>query len=247
MRLYGELAGWYSLLTPVEGYEEEAGVYAARLRAMLGPGRWRVLELGAGAGHNACWMSREEPGEPILELTLLDLSPQMLGLAAAACPGARRIVGDMRTARLGEVFDAVFIHDAIGYMRTEADLRAVFETARAHLRPGGAILVAPDNVAETFAPGEDCGGSDGGGRSIRYLEWIWQREGRPESYVADYTLVTRVGEAEPVIYHDRHEGGLFPRATWVRLLEGAGFTVEREEWRHSEVDYPLDLFMGRAI
>ena len=51
-------------------------------------------------------------------------------------------VGDMRTVRLGETFVAVLIHDAISYMTTEADLMAVFGTARAHLRPDGLLIVA---------------------------------------------------------------------------------------------------------
>ena len=40
-------------------------------------------------------------------------------------------VGDLRSVRLGETFDAVLVHDAIDYMTTEVELRAAFETARA--------------------------------------------------------------------------------------------------------------------
>ena len=61
--------------------------------------------------------------------------------------------GDMRTVRLGTVFDGVLIHDAVSYMLTEEDLRAAFATARAHLRPGGLLRVAPDLVRENFRDG----------------------------------------------------------------------------------------------
>ena len=54
--------------------------------------------------------------------------------------------------RLGETFDAVLAHDAISYMTTEADLLAVFATARAHLRPGGLLIAAPDDHTDTFDP-----------------------------------------------------------------------------------------------
>ena len=54
--------------------------------------------------------------------------------------------------RLGETFDAVLIHDAISYMTTEADLLSVFATARAHLRPGGLLIAAPDDYTDTFQP-----------------------------------------------------------------------------------------------
>ncbi len=56
----------------------------------------------------------------------------------------------MRKVRLGREFDAVFVHDAVSYMTTKRDLRAVFKTAFLHCRPGGAALFAPDNLVETF-------------------------------------------------------------------------------------------------
>ena len=65
-------------------------------------------------------------------------------------PGVSHHVGDMRTVRLGETFDAVLVHDAISYMTSEADRLSVLEMARAHLRPGGLLIVAPDYYTETF-------------------------------------------------------------------------------------------------
>ncbi|MFO0606657.1 MAG: class I SAM-dependent methyltransferase [Polyangiales bacterium] len=240
MKLYDQLADWYTLLTPLAEYAEEAAHYRAALRGALGPGRHSLLELGAGAGHNAHHLAAD------FDLTLTDLSPRMLDLARASCPGATFALGDMRSLRLGRTFDAVFAHDALCYMLTEGDLRATFETARAHLRPGGVFVAAPDHVAETFAPGEDTGGSDGGGRSLRYLEWAWQRAGERDRYVVDYAIVTRVGEGPAEVHHDRHEEGLFPRATWAALMEAAGFSVERAGWAHSEVERELELFVARA-
>ena len=42
---------------------------------------------------------------------------------------------------------------------------------------------------------------------------------------ADYALLMRE-RGEVRVFHDRHETGLFPRATWIRLLQGAGFAVD---------------------
>ena len=243
MKLYDDLADWYTLLTPREEYVEEAREYRAALLRGLGerpPVRPALLELGAGAGHNAHYLAAD------FDLTLTDLSPRMLELARQSCPEATIAAGDMRTLRLGRTFDAVFAHDALCYMVGERDLAAVFETARAHVRPGGAFLVAPDYFTETFEPGTDEGGSDGEGRSLRFLEWMWQREGQLDRYVVDYAIVTRVGEGAAEVHHDRHEEGLFPRATWVRLLEAAGFTVEHVVWRHSDVERALEMFLARA-
>lgn len=217
-RLYGELAGRYSLLTPREDYPEEAAVYEGLLRGVLGPGQATLLELGAGAGHTASWLRG-------FALTLSDLSPAMLALAQANNPTARCVPGDMRTLRLNTTFDAVFAHDALAYLRTREDLRAALQTAWEHLRPGGALLLAPDYVSETFTPSADCGGSDGEGEAVRYLEWCWQRPGEPEGLVVDYVIVHRAGTAPATAAVDRHEEGLFPRAVWLGLLQERGFEV----------------------
>ena len=96
--------------------------------------------------------------------TLVDASPGMLAVSRALNPECEHLEGDMRTVRLGRTFDRVFVHDAITYMTTEADLRAVLETAYVHCRPGGAALFAPDHLKENFAPSTDCGGHDADGR-----------------------------------------------------------------------------------
>lgn len=100
-------------------------------------------------------------------------------------PECTHLAGDMRDLRVGRDFDAVFVHDAIDHMTTGADLRAAFTTAAAHLREGGLLVVAPDHVAETYAAGIDCGGSDDeDGRGLRYPEW---------TYDPDSTTGTRIG------------------------------------------------------
>ena len=70
----------------------------------------------------------------------------MLAVSRAQNPECTHVEGDMRTVRLGRRFDAVFVHDAVVYMATEADLRRAMETAFVHCEPGGAALFTPDHV-----------------------------------------------------------------------------------------------------
>jgi hypothetical protein len=42
---------------------------------------------------------------------------------------------------------------------------------------------------------------------------------------AEYALLMRE-RGEVRVFHDRHETGLFTRATWLRLLHDAGFGVD---------------------
>jgi hypothetical protein len=169
----------------------------------------------------------------------------MLAVSAALNPECEHVAGDMRSVRLGRVFDCVFIHDAIDYITNEADLRAVFETAFLHCRPGGALLVAPDHVRETFQPGTDHGGSDApDGRGLRYLEWTWDPDPRDATFVTDYAYLLREADGRVTVEHDRHVGGLFPRATWLRLLAEAGFAPSRAEHPGEEV-VGHEVFVGR--
>ncbi|HEX9890758.1 MAG TPA: methyltransferase domain-containing protein [Actinomycetota bacterium] len=213
-RLYGELASWFHLLTPPSEYEEEAAIY----RSLLGPVR-TVLELGSGGGNNASHLKAHS------EMTLVDPSEAMLDLSRALNPECRHLAGDMRTLRLDQRFDAVFIHDAIDYMTTLDDLRAAMATARHHLEPGGVALLCPDHLRDTFRPGTDHGGTDDGDRGLRYLEWTWDPDPSDTTYVADYAYLLREGD-QVRVEHDRHVCGLFSRAQWLDALRGSGFRPE---------------------
>ena len=122
-KLYDELTPWWPLISPPEEYEEEAGIYRRHLVEACDGSPQTMLELGSGGGHNASHLKAH------FEMTLVDLSPGMLAMSKALNPECRHIQGDMRTARLDQTFDCVFIHDAVDYMTTLEDLRAAIETA----------------------------------------------------------------------------------------------------------------------
>jgi hypothetical protein len=79
------------------------------------------------------------------------------------------------------------------------------------------------------------------------LEWVWDRDPSDTTVIADCAFLLREGDGSVRVEHDRHEVGLFPRAVWIETLEEAGFTeVERILFEHSEVQWGLELFLGRA-
>ena len=117
----------------------------------------------------------------------------------------------------------MFIQDAIFYMANLQDLGQAMETAFFHCRPGGALLIAPDCVAETFQPGTEDGGHDGADRSMRYLEWHRDPDPSDHTYLVDFAFLLRDSSGSVRVEHDRHVGGLFPRAEWLRLSREAGF------------------------
>jgi SAM-dependent methyltransferase len=111
-RFYTDLASWWPLISAPEEYAEEAA-FAASLLRMANPPTRTVLELGSGGGSNAFHLKSE------FELTLVDLSEEMLAVSRQLNPECEHLLGDMRTVRLGRCFDAVLVHDAIDYMTTE--------------------------------------------------------------------------------------------------------------------------------
>jgi SAM-dependent methyltransferase len=222
MHMYTDLAPWFHLLTHPSDYWDEAAFVSRVVDDVVleGPKR-TLLELGSGGGNNASHLKQR------FACTLTDLSPDMLALSRTLNPECEHIEGDMRTLRLGRTFDVVFIHDAIGYLTTEEDLRAAIDTAAVHVRPGGVLILTPDATREIFTPGTDKGGHDGDdGRSLRYLEWTHETEAPDATtYAVDFAIVLRE-PGEPVrVVHDRHVLGLFPTATWHRLIAGAGLEL----------------------
>lgn len=216
--LYGELADWYPLLTPVGDYAEEAAYYRHLFEAHChGPLR-TLLDLGCGGGHVAAYLKTTLSG------TLVDRSPAMLAVSQRLNPECEHRQGDMRTLRLGRQFDGVLLHDAVSYMATREDLARAIATAYVHTAPGGVALFQPDFVAETFASGTETGGSDADGRALRYLEWRWVPDaGGGNTYVTDMAYLLRDASGAVEVRHDRHRMGLFPKAEWLELIGAAGF------------------------
>ncbi len=144
-KLYNELAtDWYQLLTPVSEYKEEADLYHQILEERQKPAPKTLLELGSGAGHNAYYMKQW------YELTLSDISEDMLAISKRLNPECEHYIGDMKTLRLNKTFDAVFIHDAIMYMTSEEELEQALLTAFIHCKAGGMVLITPDFIKENF-------------------------------------------------------------------------------------------------
>jgi SAM-dependent methyltransferase len=236
MKLYGELAEWWPIFSSPEEYREEAAFFARALIESGDPAPRRVLELGSGGGNNASHLKAR------FAMTLVDLSPHMLAVSRALNPECEHVEGDIRTVRLGRTFDAVFVHDAICHMTTEADLRAVMETAFVHLQGGGVALLVPDFVRETFVENTDHGGNDTDRGSVRFLQWTTDPNSRDTTYLVDFAILIRDLQGQTRLVHDRHTYGLFARAKWRRLLREVGFQLVAIKVHD---DFGRDLFVGR--
>jgi SAM-dependent methyltransferase len=240
-RLYGELATWFHLLTAPEDYAEEAEIFRRIIADNCDGPALTVLELGSGGGNNASHLKAH------FALTLVDRSLEMLGVSRELNPECEHVEGDMRTVRLGRQFDAVFVHDAVSYLTSEDDIGAAMETAFAHCRPGGVALFVPDCVRETFKPETRHGGHDSpDGQGLRYVEWTWDPDPADTSYLMELGMLLREPDGAVAVEHDRHELGLFSRATWLRLLAEVGFDARSLPLAHSKLEPgSWEVFVGK--
>jgi SAM-dependent methyltransferase len=239
MRMYGDLASWFHLLTAPEDYAVEAARYQALMLEEV-PDARTLLELGSGGGNNASHLKAR------FTCTLADLSPQMLTLSRELNPDCEHVLGDMRTLRLGRAFDVVFVHDAVAYMTSEEMLGDCMATAHAHARPGGVAVFVPDYTRETFELRSSHGGHDGeDGRSLRYLEWVTDPDPSDTTYEVDFAVLLREPGQAPRVVHDHHVEGIFPEHTWLHLLEAAGFTARVVPGDPSDEDAIQPVFVCR--
>jgi SAM-dependent methyltransferase len=220
-QMYDDIADWWPVISPPSEYAEEAALYEQMIHASARRPVREVLELGSGGGNNASHMKHA------FAMTLVEPADRMRKISHKLNPECTHLPGDMRTFRLGRTFDAVFVHDAVMYMRTEDDLRAALQTVEAHLAPGGVALVAPDATTETFSEAtEHGGGEDESGRSARYLQWTLAPEPGESTHTVHYAFLLRERDGSVRAVHDIHREGLFPRATWLRLFDEVGLMAE---------------------
>jgi SAM-dependent methyltransferase len=219
LKIYSTLTEWWPFVLSVESCREEGILYKRLFQEESASLPHTLLELGCGGGNTASYF------KPDLALTLTDVSPEMLNVSRKLNPESEHILGDMRTLRLGRVFDIVFIHDAIMYMTTEEDLRQAITTAAMHCRPGGLVVIQPDCVRETYTDGADSEiwGHDESDRAMRYMEWHFDPDPNDTHYEVHFAIMLRRGnDADVEVVHDHHRFGLFSREPWLRLMDEAG-------------------------
>jgi SAM-dependent methyltransferase len=222
-RLYSDLAEWWPLISPLAEYAQEAAYLAAVLSSTATIPVREVLDLGSGGGHLAAHLCDR------FELTLVDLSAEMLAVSRRLNPRCPHLRGDMRTLRLDRAFDAVLVHDAIDYVTTRDDLASVIETSYAHCRPGGISVFVPDYLKDDFRAltGSGGGGTDQTGRQASFTERTWDPDPSDDWVRAEYEFTLRDANGTVRVIRETHRLGAFSRATWLELLAGAGFVPGR--------------------
>ena len=99
------------------------------------PSAGTLLELGCGTGALLAGLAGG------MRLTGIDLSPEMLKIAARNVPGARFVEGDITAFSLGERFDAVIcVFDTINHLPRFDLWVELFDRVHEHLATGGLFV-----------------------------------------------------------------------------------------------------------
>ncbi|MGI0130608.1 MAG: class I SAM-dependent DNA methyltransferase [Thermoplasmata archaeon] len=122
--------------------DKDYAAEARRLRTLIrsyGPAHpVTLLDVACGTGAHLAHLTRG------FDCTGLDASPGMLRIARRKLPHVRFVRGRMESFDLGRRFDIVTcLFSAIGYVRSEVELRRTLRGFADHLRPGGVVIVEP--------------------------------------------------------------------------------------------------------
>ncbi len=218
--MYDEFAHLWQQISGPQDYAEEAAELREVLFDMLqgGPEPYRpnVLEMGVGGGNSMSHMT------DFMDFVAADLSPEMLEVSKQVNPSVEHVVGDMRTMRLDRKFDAVVILDAISYMLTLEDLRQTFETARAHLDPGGVFVAGPDWI-EGITPVPNLSCKLGKSTELSYAEYVYDPDPGDSELELIFNFFIPQPDGTVKVEEDRHRHGIFPLETWLLTMREAGF------------------------
>jgi len=195
---YAEFAGFYDQIMGDRAPDiERVRRYVRRHH----PAARSLLELGCGTGAVLAGMT------PELSVAGIDLSAEMLALAARKLPAARLVQADITGFSLGIRFDVVIcVFDTLNHLPRLESWREMFERVHEHLADGGLFIFDVNTTGR--------------------LRRLWQGP----AFATDFGENTVVMDVLP---GGRGEGGDGELSIWtVRIFERIGDDMFR---RHREV------------
>lgn len=230
--MFRSTAHVYDLTYSTKDYATEAADVRDLVRRR-NPAAQTLLDVACGTGrhleHLRAWF----------DVAGVDVDPGMVAIAQERLDGVAVQVADMRSLDLGRRFDVVVcLFSSVGYMRDLAELRRAIGAMRAHLAPGGVLVVdgwvRPDRWIEPGTIFSEAVRDDEAALARAGRSW---REGR-NSVLEIHSVVATADGVDHLV--DRHELTLFSDEEYRFAFTATGLTVER-------IDSPMpdrDRYVG---
>lgn len=144
--MFSQTADWYDALYRGKDYASEAEAIRAVIAARR-PGTRTVLDVGCGTAEHNRHLGRH------FRVDGIDINPDFVRIAREKCPEGRYAVADMTAFDLGRTYDVVAcLFSSIGYVKTLDRMESALAAFRAHLAPGGIVLIEPWMTPEAWNP-----------------------------------------------------------------------------------------------
>ena len=139
---------YYELVYP-EPNEETPNMCRRMFARFLRQAPTSILDIGCGTGRDLAALTRDGA-----EGWGVDTSAQMIAFAQHQRPRLRLQTGDMRSVRLGRVFDAILcMGSAFMYALSNDEIAQTLNTFVAHARPGTLLILDINNAAHYLGGG----------------------------------------------------------------------------------------------
>jgi SAM-dependent methyltransferase len=218
--VFAKSATVYDVCYSIKDYAAEARILR-RILAERRPKATTLLDVACGTGRHIEHLRRW------YEVEGVDINEELLAQARRRCPDVPFHRADMTDFDLGRQFDVVTcLFSSIAYVRTRTNFVRALESMRAHLRPGGVLIIEPFFPPDRFWT-RTITANYGEAEDIK-VAWMYTSELQGDLGVLDIHFL--VGTPERVEYfRERHEHGLFPDELYVRTFVHLGLTIEFDE------------------
>ncbi|MBI2009356.1 class I SAM-dependent methyltransferase [Candidatus Saccharibacteria bacterium] len=213
--MYQDLAEYYDEIYSYKDYATEAEKVVSLIKNNLKSGGNKLLDVACGTGKHIEYLKQH------YDVTGVDISNKMLGLAKVRHPNVQFHQADMIEMELGRDFDVlVCLFSSISHLKTYENLSKALKNFSKHLKKRGVLIIEP-----FIEPGKYIsGGLHGDMVNKPDLKIARMNISERKENLAILDFHWLIGTPKSINYYrDRHEVGLFDIEKFKSLMTDAGF------------------------
>ncbi|PNZ12455.1 class I SAM-dependent DNA methyltransferase [Staphylococcus simiae] len=211
MSQYEEMSYVYDRLTQDQPYDKWFEIVSNMSKEQA-----NILDIGCGTG------SLTTKLQYLGQVTGMDLSVDMLAVAAQKCPHIVWLEGDMTDFELQQQFDIITIFcDSLNYLSTLDEVKLTFENVYKHLSENGVFLFDVHTVHKMITLFNNQNYIDD--NEDIFLAWQAIEGEEPYSVYHDMTFFLKQADQTYTRFDESHYQRTFDEQTYIKLLIDCGF------------------------